>query len=339
MMSQGVGLIVLAGILGGSVLAPIKIMRQWRFEKSWAIYSVWAYLIMPWLVALLTIPHLLSVYPQVSARTMLICAVCGVGWGTAVVLYGIAVNIIGLSLTTAILYGASIAVGSLAPLIISHRDRLFAPQGLRIVLADAGIIVGVLLCTWAGKVRDGVPPVPDLESARPVAQGTFLRGLIAAALGAVLSSLFNIALAYGGEFNRIAIAQGASPLNAANAQWAFTVTFGYLPNIALTLATFTRKRYWNELPRGPMSHWLWPVLMGAMFIGGTALYGSGAGRLGTFGPVLGWPIYMSMSILAGVFWGYLAQEWKSAPRRAFAWLASGIFVQVGFISLLGVLGR
>ena len=48
MMSQGVGLIVLAGILGGSVLAPIKIMRQWRFEKSWAIYSVWAYLIMPW---------------------------------------------------------------------------------------------------------------------------------------------------------------------------------------------------------------------------------------------------------------------------------------------------
>ena len=76
-----------------------------------------------------------------------------------------------------------------------------------------------------------------------------------------------------------------------------------------------------------------------MFIGGTALYGSGAGRLGTFGPVLGWPIYMSMSILAGVFWGYLAQEWKSAPRRAFAWLASGIFVQVGFISLLGVLGR
>ena len=83
MIGQGVGIIVLAGILGGSVLAPIKIMRQWRFEKSWAVYSVWAYLLMPWLMALLTIPHLFHIYPQVSGRTMLICALCGVGEGFA----------------------------------------------------------------------------------------------------------------------------------------------------------------------------------------------------------------------------------------------------------------
>ena len=340
MIGQGVGWIVLAGILGGSVLAPIKIMRAWRFEKSWAIYSVWAYLIMPWLLALLTIPHLFHLYLQVSARTMLICAVCGIGWGTAVVLYGIAVNMIGLSLTTAILYGASIAVGSLAPMIISQRQRLFSSQGFEIVLADAGIIAGVLLCTWAGKIRDASAlSTQEAGSEGPATQGVFLRGLIAAVLGAILSSLFNIALAYGGEFNRIAIAQGASPLNAANAQWAFTVTFGYLPNITLTLITFSRKRYWNEITQGPISHWAWPVLMGAMFIGGTALYGAGAGRLGTLGPVLGWPIYMSVSILAGVFWGYLAREWRNGPRRAFGWLASGILIQLAFISLLGLLGR
>jgi L-rhamnose-H+ transport protein len=340
MIGQGVGIIVLAGILGGSVLAPIKIMRQWRFEKSWAVYSVWAYLLMPWLVALLTIPHLFHIYPQVSGRTMLICALCGVGWGTAVVLYGVAVNIIGLSLTTAILYGASIAVGSLAPLVISHRDRLLSAQGLWIVLADGGIVAGVLLCTWAGRIRDAAKEAGAREAASQAgAHSGFMRGFLAAVLGAILSSLFNIALAYGGEFNRLAIAAGASPLNAANAQWAFTVTFGYLPNILLTIVTFSRRRLWKEMLEGPSSHWLWPPLMGLMFIGGTALYGTGAGHLGSMGPVLGWPIYMSMSIIGGVFWGYVAREWKNVPRSALGYLVCGILVQLGFITLLNLLGK
>jgi L-rhamnose-H+ transport protein len=340
MIGQGVGLILFAGILGGSVLAPIKVMRSWRFEKSWAVYSIWAYLIMPWAVALLTIPHLMSIYPQLSVRTMIICALCGIGWGTAVVLYGLAVNIIGLSLTTAILYGASIAVGSLAPLLISNRARLASAQGISIVLADTGVIAGVLLCTWAGKIRDVVrrgETAEDTSHAR--GSKVFLRGVIAAVLGAFLSSLFNIALAYGGEFNRLAIAHGASPLNAANAQWAFTVTFGYLPNLLLTIVTFSRRHYWKELPQGPISHWLWPPLMGLMFIGGTVLYGSGAGLLGGMGPVLGWPMYMSMSIIGGVFWGYVTREWENAPRRALQFLAAGVLLQLVFICMLGTLGQ
>ena len=339
MIGQGVGIIILAGILGGSVLGPIKVMRRWPFEKSWAVYSLWAYLIMPWLAALLTVPHLLSIYPQVSFRTMLICASCGLGWGCAVLLLGVAVNLIGLSLSTAILYGASIAIGSLAPLLISHRQRLFSQQGLWIVLADAGVIVGVLLCAWAGKVRDGNARSRTVETAsQPAVQGQFTRGLIAALLGAFLSSLFNIALAYGGEFNRLAIARGASPLNAANAQWAFTVTFGYLPNVLVTIVTFSRRRLWSSLPEGPLTHWLWPPLMGLMFVGGTVLYGSGAGLLGTIGPVIGWPMYMSMSILAGVFWGWATKEWVGAPRRTFHFLVSGIVLQVLFICMLGFLG-
>jgi L-rhamnose-H+ transport protein len=339
MIGQGIGVIVLAGILGGSVLAPIKVMRRWRFEKSWAVYSIWAYLFMPWLAALVTVPHLFSIYPQVSLRTMLICALCGLGWGIAVVLYGIAVNLVGLSLTTAILYGVSIAVGSLSPLLISHRERLLSLQGLWIVLADAGIIVGVLLCAWAGKVRDSHEKSSAAENpSQPLVQGRFARGVVAAIIGAVLSSLFNIALAYGGEFNRLAIARGASPLNAANAQWAFTVTFGYIPNLLLTIVTFSRRRSWGSLPEGPVSHWMWPPLMGLMFIAGTVLYGTGAGLMGTIGPVLGWPVYMSMSIIAGVFWGWATGEWTGAPRRVFHFLTIGILVQVLFIAFLAALG-
>lgn len=340
MIGQGIGIIVMAGILGGSVLAPIKWMRRWRFEKSWAIYSVWAYLIMPWLMAFVTVPHLFGIYRQVSFHTMLICALCGIGWGAAVVLYGLAVNMIGLSLTTAILYGASIAVGSLAPLLISNRAALFSSKGLGITLADLGIVVGVIFCAGAGKMRErSLGATEDAAGSSPTERPYFLAGVIAALLGAVLSSLLNLALAYGGEFNRLALARGTSPLNAANAQWAFTVTFGYLPNLLLSIVTFTRRKEWKSLLTGPISYWIWASIMGLMFIAGTVLYGTGAGLLKSMGPVLGWPIYMSISIIGGVFWGYAGGEWKAAPRRALRYLGQGILVQLLFIAALGLLGK
>jgi L-rhamnose-H+ transport protein len=338
---HGLGITFIAGILGGSIFAPIKLLRSWKFEKSWALYSVFAYFIMPWLVALATVPRLFSIYPQVSMRTGLICAACGLGWGLAVLLFGISIKLVGLSIASAIIYGSSIAVGSLAPMLISYPQRLFSKQGLPLVLADAGVIAGVLLCTMAGKERDSALETSKKSSgaAEPSSdRRNFLKGIVASILAAFLSSLFNIALAYGGEFNRLAVAAGSSPLNAANAQWAFTVTFGYLPNVLVSIITFTRNRSWGELPKGPALHWIWPPIMGLTWIGGTALYGTGATLLGKLGPVVGWPVYMSMMIITGVLWGWILGEWKNAPRRALHYLNTGIIVQLVSIGALGLVG-
>ncbi|MCX6623268.1 MAG: hypothetical protein NTY38_19825 [Acidobacteria bacterium] len=331
-MITGLILTLIAGLLGGSVLAPLKRMRLWPFQNSWAVYSVWAYLIMPWVVAFATIPHLISIYPEVSMETKLICAAAGLGWGFAVVLFGVAVNLAGLTLASAIIYGAAVAVGSMAPLIISHAELLGTAQGLGIMAGNAVMIAGIALCALAGKSRDDA-------KGTAVAVKNFSRGLVASLAAAVLSSLFNIALVYGGEFGRLAIARGASPLNASNAQWAYTVTFGYLPNLVVSLIALTRAKAWGAYGKGALSHWLWPPLMGAMWIGGTALYGSAAGALGALGPVVGWPIFMSVMIIAGSGWGWLSGEWTAAPRRAMVLLVAGIGVQVVAITILSLVNR
>ncbi len=331
-MITGLLLTLIAGLLGGSVLAPLKRMRLWPFPNAWAIYSVWAYLIMPWVVAFLTIPHLASVYPQVSAQTKLICGAAGLGWGFAVVLFGVAVNLAGLTLASAIIYGAAVAVGSLAPMLISHSELFGTPQGWGILAGNAVMITGIVLCALAGKSRDE-------SKGTAAAVKNFSRGLAASLAAAVLSSLFNIALAYGGEFDRLAMAQGASRLNASNAQWAYTVTFGYLPNLVVSLVVLSRAKSWGAYKKGPLSHWLWPPLMGAMWIGGTALYGSAAGALGTLGPVIGWPIYMSVMIIGGSGWGWISGEWTGAPRRAMLLLVAGIAVQVLAMVILSMVNR
>jgi hypothetical protein len=77
----------------------------------------------------------------------------------------------------------------------------------------------------------------------------FVKGLSTSVAAALLSSLFNIALAYGVEFNQLAMKQGAKPFNAANAQWAYTVTFGYLPNLAVSLFRLSREQLWGSFAK------------------------------------------------------------------------------------------
>ena len=79
-MLLALALIVVAGVLGGSVLVPIKRMRAWSFQNSRAVYSLWTFFLMPWVVGFATVPHLLSVYPRAPAQYMLICGASGFGW-------------------------------------------------------------------------------------------------------------------------------------------------------------------------------------------------------------------------------------------------------------------
>jgi L-rhamnose-H+ transport protein len=65
------------------------------------------------------------------------------------------------------------------------------------------------------------------------------------------------------------------------------------------------------------------------------VYGMGADALGTLGGIIGWPVYMSVDIIAGLVWGFLGGEWKSASRTALGYCLTGIailFLAIGVIS-------
>jgi len=66
------------------------------------------------------------------------------------------------------------------------------------------------------------------------------------------------------------------------------------------------------------------------------LYGMGADALGAMGGIIGWPVYLSIDIIAGMSWGFLGGEWKNASRTALTYCLTGIailFLAIGVISL------
>lgn len=334
---SGPALSLLAGGIGGSTLAPMKRIKNWTWENWWLVYAACAYFFSPWIVAAFSIPHLPSVYrlagPHVSLETFFL----GLAWGFAIVLAGKAFDLIGYSMSTVLLYGTSIALGSLGALFLIDRSKLFSAAGLRILTWDIFLLVGVGLCAQAGHLRELA-----LEKSRPANSGqptpnrsrTRL-GIICSLLAGVLSTLFNIALANGEPIRRQAIALGADPNLAGNAIWSLAVSAGSLPSIVWCAYLVTRRSNWS-LYRKPHSgtNFLLCVAMGGIWITGTVLYGVSTARLGRLGPAVGWPLFMTSIIITGNLWGWAWGEWGGASSRSVKLFWAGVAVQILGIVLL-----
>jgi len=58
------------------------------------------------------------------------------------------------------------------------------------------------------------------------------------------------------------------------------------------------------------------------------VYGMGATALGSAGGIVGWPLFMSMSLIASNILGALGGEWGGASRRAWSYSVAGIMVLI-----------
>jgi L-rhamnose-H+ transport protein len=327
-VSEWTGLILAlgAGVIIGSVLVPLKFVKGWAWENSWLIFSACAYLLSPWVVAICTVPRLPSVYSQTHIPTLVGTLVLGCCWGLAVVLLGLAFDLVGLSISTVLLYGSSVALGSLGALVLVEPAKILSSGGLEVLLWDFVLVGGVVLCARGSALR-GAPTTRDRLRIR--------RGIAISILAGIFSTFFNLALAYGAPIEQRAIALGANPNFAANAIWSLAVSAGSLPSLIWCSYLLRRNNSWR-LYRQPklLRNWLWCISMGVAWICGTVLYGASATQLGRFGAAVAWPIQLSAVIMTGNAWGLAFGEWAGAPRRALNWLWGGVALQILSIVLL-----
>jgi len=310
----------------------MKLVRTWRWDQTWLLYVCNAYFLLPWVVAFITVPHLLEIYSAGGWRIVSITASFGLLWGISLAGYGVAFDIVGLSLTSGIILGSSVALGSLVPLLFVPASRRGTGHALEIAVADAVMLVGVVMCTIAGDMREKIQSHAVARARNP----RFRFGLVVCVLAGILSTCFNLVLVVGQPITSLAQNMGANSLWASNAVWSLAISTGALPSIFRAAGKITRARAWGGYTEGPtLMNATLCVFMGAMWISGTALYGTSVGILGTFGPVIGWPIYMSAMILAGIFWGWLTGEWKHVSGMPIALLLGGIGIQIVAMVLLG----
>jgi L-rhamnose-H+ transport protein len=332
-LALGLLLVVLAGILNGSFAAPMKQMMVWRWENSWLTFAVSGLVVIPWLIAFATVPQLGSVYSGASASAIAKVLLFGIFWGVGATLFGLGISRVGLALGFALILGITASFGSLLPMAILHPDQLTSKRGIALIVGTMVMSVGLIFLALAGRAREH-----DTKANGGKRSG-FTTGLIICIFSGIFSSMLNFSFVFGDELRLRALQLGASSSMAANPIWALTVSGGFLANFFYCVQLLNKNRTWSVFRQGnSVLHCLLGVAMGLLWFGGTLTYGVGASFMGVLGGIIAWPIFMTIDIIAALFWGAVSGEWKGASRRALAYNWAGVAVLLFAIAIISAGG-
>jgi L-rhamnose-H+ transport protein len=312
-------LTLIAGILSGNCMLPMKFMRSWKWENTWAVFSIVSLVLIPWVLGLALVENLGGVYEHLLPAQLILPFLLGAGWGVAQILFGISVNRLGLGLAYAIIVGLGAVLGTMVPFLIQQR-RLANENSMAFVLVGVAVmVVGIVLCARGGQLRErDAPGIPDV----PVRQG-YAGALLLAILCGVMAPMLNYSFAFGQDIAKEAVRMGNTPIHAAYAVWPVALAGGFVPNISYAVYLLTTHRTWSRF-QSINPDLSWSCFMGALWMGAFAIYGMSAIYLGALGTSIGWGLLQIFMIMTATLSGVLTGEWRKASRAAILFLGAGL---------------
>lgn len=345
--SGGLVAVVVGGILQGSFFLPMKFTRRWQWENTWIGFATVAYLIAPWLLALLLIPHFPLMLGEVSVKTIVVTLLYGVGWGAGALSMGIAYKYVGMAISYAVVMGIASSIGTLVPLLVLSPDAVRTSRGFEVIVAVAISLLGTAVVAWAAWQRDSAksaaPPAGGSANevgqpqTREAARKNVTIGLVLCVASGVLASFGNLGFAFGAELSRRASELGAGPTGSSSAVWSVLCFPVFLWNFLYCVHLLNRNKT-AKLFREPGSgtYWTLAALMGVIWLAGMAAYGSGALVLGNLGTSVGWVIFISAIILFGNLLGLMTGEWKGSSWKATTTMLAGVAILVLAVVIAGI---
>ncbi len=117
----GVFLVMVAGLMNGLFMLPLKFMRSWRWENVWLVYSILSFVVIPWSLALALVGRIFETYRVLSPQQLAVPMLFGAGWGIAQILFGVSAKRLGLGIAYAIVVGLAAIFGTVVPLFVQQR--------------------------------------------------------------------------------------------------------------------------------------------------------------------------------------------------------------------------
>ena len=216
----GVLMGLLAGLLNGIFLLPMRYMKKWAWENIWLFFSILSTVLFPWIAASVAVPHLLQIFRAITLSDLVPGLMAGCIWGVAQVMYGLGCGMVGIAIGSAVISCSAIFAGTLGPLIVYAPSKLFSSASFVLLIGTLLIIVGIYMYGKAGARKERETAGTDDGQ---IVKGSFRAGLTICLICGVLGTAF----VYGGKSStgllEAAKAAGASPLVAFYA--AYVVTF------------------------------------------------------------------------------------------------------------------
>jgi L-rhamnose-H+ transport protein len=327
----GTGLHAIGGISAATCYLPNTQTRKWSWGTFWLVQSLFAWIIMPVIVGLLTIPGFFSILNDAPSKPFWMAFLLGAAYGFGGMSFGKAINHIGYSLTYTLAIGISAVLGTILPmLILGGIGSYFSKPGGGIVLSGMIVsVLGVILCGWSGFKKE-----KDLNSLAGEKTGFNMSvGLFLTIVAGVLSGVFNLSLEYGQSIADMAAQKGAVNFQG-NAKLIISTSGCFVVNFIWFIVAGIRNGTLKEfLPKNDLTrqeifrNWLWSALAGTLWCLQFFFYGLGHVKMGNF-QFASWVLHMSMLIFFSYIVGVLMKEWKSVKRDTYVLLIIGLLTLI-----------
>ena len=331
-------LIIAIGSFGqSSSYVPINKVKDWSWESFWLVQGVFAWLVFPYLGALLGVPEGESLTGLWQKGDASLAVLYGVLWGIGGLTFGLSMRYLGVALGQSIALGTCSAFGTLLPALLVGTD-LFHGQGLWLLAGVAVTIVGIATIGYAGSLRS--KSMSEEERRAAVKDFALTKGLLVALLCGVMSACFALGLEAGGSIKAAAIGQGVDPLFAGLPVIVLVTSGGFLTNAAYCLWQNAKNRTFGDYGKGSVwgNNLVFCALAGVLWY--SQFFGLEMGKSFLDGHAtllaFSWSILMALNVTFSNVWGILLKEWKGCGHRTVGVLLTGLVILVGSIVLVAV---
>ena len=333
-------LIITIGSIGvSSSYIPINKIKEWSWENFWMVQGIFAWIVFPFLGALLAVSDDRSLCDIWSQGGAFPAVIYGVLWGVGGLTFGLGMRYLGVALGQSIGMGTCSAFGTILPPLLAGSD-LFHGKGLLLLIGVSIMIAGIAIIGYAGCLRN--KNMSEEEKRAAIKDFALTKGLFVAFLAGAMSACFNLGLESGAPMKDYAIAAGCDAL-FAGLPVIFLVTIGgFCTNAAYCVYQNIKNKTGGEYlavpPRVLMSNILFCALAGVLWY--SQFFGLETGK--SFIPqdstlyAFSWSILMSLNVIASNVWGIILKEWKGAGMKTIAVLLIGLAVLIASIVVVSI---
>lgn len=342
----------IGGVASGSFYIPYKRVKRWSWETYWLTGGLFSWLIVPPIVAWITIPQFGAIIADTALITLFWTFFWGVLWGIGGLMYGLGMRYLGMSLGNSVLLGFTAAFGALAPPVyydltgvagkVTFTQLLQTHWGNVILLGVVLCLLGIYLCGKAGFLKE--KELPDAVKKDSVKEFNLKKGLIVCIVSGILSAGFNYGIEAGSELAEKAneLWKTAHPEETINFLFRNNVIYvvllwgGLTTNLIWCLILNTRNKSFSDYTdrKTPLKkNYLFCAIAGTTWFMQYLFYGMGESKLGNGSS--SWILHMAFIILVANLWGFALKEWKGVSTKTRRTIIAGIVTIILAVIVVG----
>lgn len=322
-----IGLIIIAigAFCQSSSYVPINKIKNWSWESYWIVQGIFAWLIFPFLGALLAVPSGHSLFEIYAANpTATLWAVFfGILWGVGGLTFGLSMRYLGVALGQSIALGTCAGLGTiLTPVFTGNTGDLTTPVIVGVVVT----LIGIGIIGYAGSLKSA--KLSEEEKKKAVKDFNFPKGILVALLAGFMSACFSIGLGFGEPLH---FAESKDIFKTLPATFMVTLG-GFITNAIYCFYQNSKNHTWDDYGKTSLyvNNLLFCALAGILWYSQFFGLSLGKGFLASSAVLMtfSWCILMALNVTFSNVWGIILKEWKGCDKKTITWLIIGLIILI-----------